>query len=190
MTSIDRILERLGGRTGSPWWLLIGVTTAALALGLASAVGAYSLVARALRPVPSPPVLVTVVRGSMPQTMSATGTSYARSQARLSFSTAAATTGGVVQSVEVELGQQVSAGQPLVVLDSRAATRAVEQATATLESERIALTQAAAMAPSDVAAAAQGVSAASAALQRALNDRTTLRRGAGADAIAGASRRH
>ncbi len=176
--------EAAPGRT----WIRVGVPIlVAAALAALSAYEGYRVVARWGMLPPRLPSTVTVARGALTPTRSLVGVSYADVQAKLSFTTAALTTGTVVRSVDVALGERVSAGQPLVALDNRSAMRAVEQAGASLGAARIALEQLTTLAPSDVAAATQVVAAASASLQRAQNDRATLRRGSPADSIAAAS---
>ena len=173
--------------TTSPGIKLGFLTVGAILLTAGSAAVAYGVIASQQRvPTATPPTAV-VSRGTLTSAMTTTGTAYAARQARLSFTVAAAAAGGSVRTVEVELGQRVTPGQTLVALDARSATRGVEQATASLEAARIAYDQVALAAPSDVASAAQIVAAANASYQRALNDRSTLRRGSGADSIAAAS---
>ncbi len=170
-----------------PAWQLGALLIGAVAVPVVTAALAYSAVTRAVRTaLPTPPT-VLVTRGSVTSTTTTTGVTYAPTQAGLSFTAGAAAAGGVVRSVDVALGAPVRAGQALVTLDARSATRAVEQAATSLEAARITLGQQAAGAPADVATAAQVVAAASAAFQRAQNDRSTLQRGSGADAIAAAS---
>jgi len=166
---------------------LVALAVGAVLLTSTSAMLAYGLVAARQRVPEAAPQTVAVSRGTLTSTMTTTGTAYASSQAQLSFTSAAAVAGGTVRTVEAGLGEQVAAGQALVTLDNRGATRAVEQASASLEAARIAYDQLAVAAPSDVAGAAQVVAAANASYQRALNDRSTLRRGSGADSIAAAS---
>lgn len=175
------------GLPSSPILRLGVLAIAAILLTGVSAAAAYQVVQVQRRATPTAPSAVAVTRGTLASLMTTTGTAYASAQARLSFTAAAAAAGGTVRTVEVGLGDSVNAGQPLVTLDSRNATRAVEQATASLEAARLTYDQLAKAAPSDVAAAAQTVAAANASYQRALNDRSTLRRGSSADAVAAAS---
>lgn len=170
---------------GLPWRTPAAVVAAA-ALVLVSAYGGYRLSTRGTPTPPPPPATALAERGTLVTTLTATGTSFAEVQSKLSFTTAAASTGAVIRTVDVQLGDRVAAGQPLATLDRRSAERNVEQATIALEAARLTLAQLTAGAPADVAAGAQAVAAASAAHLKAQNDLATLRRGAEAADLAAA----
>src|SRR6478672_1335854 len=91
---------------------LIG--TAVAALLLAGAGGAYAVAHRAASAQPQARTL-TVTRGTVQQTVSATGTIEPATEADLSFQSA-----GTVNSVGVSVGQQVTKGEVLASIDTSA----------------------------------------------------------------------
>ena len=97
--------------------------------------------------------------------ITANGTLKPARQVRLSFGV-----GGTVESVDVEIGEQVKEGQTLAVLDDTELERAVAQAQVQQESARARLAQLEADAepvPERVLAATAGISSAQAALTQA-----------------------
>jgi len=89
---------------------------------------------KAAPPATTQEVKVTV--GSLSTTLTASGTAAAEQSTPLTFSA-----GGLVTEVLVRLGDEVKSGQPLVRLDARDATRAVETAQAALTQAQLRLQQ-------------------------------------------------
>lgn len=152
------------------------VAAGALALLAVAGYGGYRLSTRT-RAVEIPFDTVAVARGNLTTSWSATGVAVPEREAFIHFGSADVAS-SVVRTVDVKLGDHVVAGQPLVTLDARAASAALDQARVGLDTARTSLQQASAGAPASVAAAAQAVATASALLSKSQNDLASLRRGA------------
>lgn len=134
-------IRRLGGR----WVVVVGLVTGlALAGGVAAWSAAGASAAASYR-------TATAIRGSVQQTLTATGTVTPRHQAELSFGTS-----GTVRTVGVEVGDHVDIGETLAVLDRTALRDAVISAKASVAKAKATLV-------ADTAAQAAAVTAAATA---------------------------
>ncbi|MCC6236810.1 MAG: HlyD family efflux transporter periplasmic adaptor subunit [Dehalococcoidia bacterium] len=131
-------------------------------------------------PVATPTVqAATVTQGQLATTFSASGSAYAVLQSKLTFNASGATTvTGLVKTVDVKVGETVTAGQQLATLDSRNVSRALQQAETNLESAQLRLDQLLASLPEDRATVVQSVVSARAQLTKAQNDLVELQKGA------------
>jgi HlyD family secretion protein len=113
----------------------------------------------------SPPSTARVVRGSIEETLSATGTVASSQAAVLSFAGS-----GQVVDIPVEEGQAVQAGQVLARLDSDGVEQQIARARASLDSAEARMAQAS-VKPSDIelAAAQLALRSAQASLDRLLD---------------------
>ena len=122
---------------------------------------------------------VKVTMGPLSTTLTASGTAAAEQSTPLTFST-----GGLVTQVMVRLGEEIKAGQPLVRLDARDATRKVESAQASLVQAQLRLKQLLEPSAVDRTAMQQSLLNARQALENAQATYTTLGRPTDADLIA------
>ena len=122
---------------------------------------------------------VKVTMGALSTTLTASGTAAAEQSTPLTFST-----GGLVTQVMVRLGEEIKAGQPLVRLDARDATRKVESAQASLVQAQLRLKQLLEPSAVDRTAMQQSLLNARQALENAQATYTTLGRPTDADLIA------
>ncbi len=122
---------------------------------------------------------VKVTMGPLSTTLTASGTAAAEHSTPLTFST-----GGLVTQVMVRLGEEIKAGQPLVRLDARDATRKVESAQASLVQAQLRLKQLLEPSAVDRTAMQQSLLNARQALENAQATYTTLGRPTDADLIA------
>jgi HlyD family secretion protein len=108
---------------------------------------------------------VTVTRGSLQATVSAAGTIAARAQVAVPFQTS-----GQIQTINVQVGDQIKAGQVMASLDAANLQIAVASAQAALDSvqAQLALAKKTPL-PSQIQAAEAAVTSAQAALQAAVN---------------------
>jgi HlyD family secretion protein len=98
----------------------------------------------------SAPSTATVTRGSIQETVSATGNAVAEKQVTLAFETS-----GKIAQVRVEAGQPIAAGQVLAHLDTTSQQWQVAQAQASLDTAQVRLEQAQAPASVEDLASAQ-----------------------------------
>ena len=118
--------------------------------------------------------IVTVERGSLATSVTATGSILPSSEATLSFQI-----GGQVSGIAVEAGERVQKGQVLIQLDIRDLELQVQSAEATLASAQAQLDQLqAGPRPEEVAAAEANLAAAQSALNAAAAERQRLEAGA------------
>jgi HlyD family secretion protein len=151
--STARVARRTRGtRRGWMWVALL----AAVAIGFL-AYQRYRASATTAAPVPT---TTAVTRGDLSATVPATGNLEPVAQVDLNF-----TSGGTVKEVLVRPGDSVTAGQPLVRLETRDLELAITTAQASLESAKLKLEQARqGAAEADIATAQSKVDSAKAAL--------------------------
>ena len=164
---VPRPVRRLlpaGGFAGRPILLVVLVLGVVAGLGIV----AYQRFAAAAPPAPTGQVL-PVQRGNVAATVSATGSVVATRQAKLVFAST-----GRIQEVMVNVGDHVTAGQPLARLQTDTSQVKLETAKSQLATAQLKLQQLTETAtPEDVAAAQAAYDAAVAKLSDIQNGPTT-----------------